>query len=228
MHTRSAGEQHELREINISGRPPQPKVLLFVAKIISYIFHPVFIPVYVIWFLINVHPYFFAGLPGWKITATMIQFLLMYAFFPIITTLLLKGLGFISSVYLRTQRDRVLPYVINMIYYFWIWYVLFRQPDYSPVIVQFSLAIFIACIGGLMGNIYMKVSMHAIAVGIMVTFMILLAFSEKNDFGVYTSIALLIAGLVCTARLIASDHSQKEIYWGLAIGIISQIIASWF
>ena len=229
MSTRLAiDEQHELREINILEMPYQPKGLRIIAKIISYIFHPVFIPVYVIWFLINIQPHLFAGFSAWKKVTTMIQFLLMYAFFTIITTLLLKGLGFINSVYLKTQRDRVIPYVACMIYYFWVWWVLHNQPDYSVAIVQFSLAIFIASIGGLMANIYMKVSMHAMAVGVMVTFIILLAFSEKKDFGIYISVALLIAGLVCTARLIASDHSQKEIYWGLVIGIASQIVANWF
>ena len=229
MSTRLAiDEQHELKEINIPDIPPQPKGLRIAAKIISYIFHPVFIPVYVVWFLINIQPYLFAGFSEWRKTTTMIQFLVMYAFFPLVTTLLLKGLGFIDSIYLKTQRDRVIPYVACMIYYFWVWYVLFRQPDYSSAIVQFSLAIFIASIGGLMANIYMKVSMHAIAVGVMTAFMITLAFLEKKDFGIYISIALLITGLVCTARLIASDHSQKEIYWGLVIGIASQIVANWF
>src|SRR5678809_1290490 len=129
MSTRLAiDEQHELREINISEMPSQPKGLRMIAKIISYIFHPVFIPVYVIWFLINIQPHLFAGFFSFIKVTTMIQFLLMYAFFPIITTLLLKGLGFINSIYLKTQRDRIIPYVACMIYYFWVWWVLHNQP----------------------------------------------------------------------------------------------------
>ena len=55
MNTRLAvDEQHELKEINIPDIPPQPKGLRIAAKIISYIFDPVFIPVYVVWFLINI------------------------------------------------------------------------------------------------------------------------------------------------------------------------------
>lgn len=229
MSTRLAvDEQHELREINISGMPLQPKGLRAAAKIISYIFHPVFIPVYVAWFLIYIQPLLFSGFSPWKKATTMIQFLVMYAFFPLITTLLLKGLGFISSVYLKTQRDRVIPYVACMIYYFWVWWVLHNQIDYSPAIVMFSFAIFLASIGGLMANIYIKVSMHTISVGVMATFIVFLGFLLQKDFGIYISIALLITGLVCTARLIVSDHLQKEIYWGLVIGIVSQIVASWF
>ena len=229
MSTRLAiDEQHELKEINISGTPLQPKGLKIAAKVISYIFHPVFIPVYVIWFLINIQPHLFSSFTVLEKILTMIRFVVVYAFFPLISVLLLKGVGFISSVYLKTQRDRIIPYIICMIYYFSLWFVQRKQPENPTAINYFTLAIFIASIGGLMFNIYLKVSMHTIAVGLMAAFIITLALLEKKDFGIYISIALLIAGLVCTARLIASDHSQKEIYWGLVIGIASQIVANWF
>jgi hypothetical protein len=73
----------------------------------------------------------------------------------------------------------------------------------------------------------MKVSMHALAAGVLMVFMLTLAFAQALDSALYLSIALLIAGLSCTARLIASDHSPKEVYTGLIIGIISQLISNW-
>lgn len=221
-------EQNELQEMNFSGIQKQPKALRFIAKIISYIFHPIFIPVYVAWFLVNIQPYLFAGFTEWRKTLLMIQFLIMYAFFPLVTTFLLKGLGFIKSIYLKTQRDRIIPYVICMIYYFWVWYVLNNQPEYPKAIVQFALAIFIASIGGLLVNNNIKVSMHAISVGVMCTFMMTLALSQEINFGAYVAVSLLITGIVCTARFIASDHTQKEIYIGLLVGVVSQLIANWF
>jgi len=42
------------------------------------------------------------------------------------------------------------------------------------------------------------------------------------------AIALLITGLVCTSRLIVSDHSPKEIYWGLFFGLFCQLAAAVF
>ena len=221
-------KENELKEMRLPELPKQPKSIRVFAKIISYIFHPIFIPVYLAWFLINIQPYLFAGFSALEKTLMMIRFLAVYSFFPLISTLLLKALGFIDSVYLKTQRDRIIPYVICMIYYFSIWFVMHRQPENPPAIISLTLAIFIASIGGLMGNIYIKISMHAIGVGVMVTFMMLLAFSQDLNFGRYLSVSLLITGLVCTARLIASDHSQKEVYWGLIVGIASQIIANWF
>jgi hypothetical protein len=90
------------------------------------------------------------------------------------------------------------------------------------------MAIFLASSIGLMANIYMKISMHAIAMGVMVSFMMLLALSGSASFGTYISVAVFIAGLVCTARLMISDHSSKEIYVGLLAGIIALLLGNWF
>ena len=51
--------------------------------------------------------------------------------------------------------------------------------------------------------------------------------SSKADinFGFYISIAFLLAGLVCSARLVNNDHYPIEVYLGLFLGIIAQLIA---
>ena len=89
------------------------------------------------------------------------------------------------------------------------------------------MAIWISASLGLMANIIMKVSLHAISMGVMLTFIFLLAFSQQLNFGIYISVAFLIAGLVCTSRFIVSDHEPKEVYGGLAVGVISMLIAGW-
>jgi hypothetical protein len=38
---------------------------------------------------------------------------------------------------------------------------------------------------------------------------------------------LLITGLVCSSRLIVSDHTAREVYTGLFIGVASQLVAHW-
>jgi len=44
--------------------PNQPGILKIAAKIISWVFHPVFIPVYVLIFLLREQSYLFVALPG--------------------------------------------------------------------------------------------------------------------------------------------------------------------
>src|SRR5690606_7330603 len=43
----------------------RPALLAIPAKVISVIFHPIFVPVYVVYFLINVHYNLFASFTEW-------------------------------------------------------------------------------------------------------------------------------------------------------------------
>jgi len=220
---RNSGE----REFKELGHQPQNPVIRVVAKVISYIFHPLFVPVYIAWFLLTVQPYLFSsGSPGQKMLK-LLQFFIMYSFFPLVTVLLAKALGFLSSVYLKTQKDRVIPYIACGIYYFWMAYVLRPLPDMSREVVQLSIAIFVASSVGLIANIYMKVSMHAMSMGIMVIFILMLASIQGENFNLYIAASILLAGIVCTSRLIVSDHNSREIYVGLMIGAFSQLLAPW-
>jgi hypothetical protein len=218
---------NQLKEIRKTAFPKQPGAVRGAAWIISYLFHPVFLPVYVVGFLVFVHPYMFAGFSERNKSIVVIQAFVALTLFPLVTVFLCKGLKLINSVQLKTQRDRIIPYVACEVWYFWLWYVWRNLPDYPIQVVQFALAVFVAGSIGLLANIYMKVSMHAIAVGVAICFFIILALTEPIPFGLYVTAALLMGGLVCTARFIVSDHTTKEVYVGLFIGMISQLIGYW-
>ena len=196
------------------------------ARVISYIFHPLFIPLYVIAFLvyeIGVFP----DRDDWGKKLVMIQFLVSYTLLPLITIMLMKGLGFVQSIHLKTQKDRILPYVVCEIFYFWGWYVS-KNLHYPKVVVVFALAVFLACSLGLILNSYMKISMHGIAVGTLCAFMLLAPALVTVHLGFFITIAFLIAGLTCSSRLIDSDHHPVEVYAGFMAGALMQLVAYWF
>ena len=91
----------------------------------------------------------------------------------------------------------------------------------------FLLSLFITASASLLINNYMKVSMHAIAAGGLVSFFTLLLFSNRLDDVLSLLLAFLIAGITCTSRFIVSNHTSAEIYAGFVSGIIIQAIA-WF
>lgn len=220
-------EKNSLLEVR-PQRAKQTRPLRIAARVISYLFHPLFIPVYLCWLIVKTQSYLFGSFSEWEKTIFVVRFGVLYVFFPLVSVLLLKALKFISSIHLKTQRDRIIPYVICMIYYWWMWYVLHNQPQYPGEFVQLSLAIFLASIGGLMANISMKVSMHAIAAGVMAAFVMFLGFSQDLNFGIYISGSIFLTGVVCTARFIDSDHTPKEIYVGLLIGVGALLLALQF
>lgn len=219
--------QNQLQELRERTLPPQPASLRFAGKIISILFHPIFVPIYVYLFLVYIHPYFFAGLDPWNKTVVLLRAILMYTFFPVVSVLLLKAVGFINTIYLKTQKDRIIPYVVCGVWYFWVWWVTRNLPEYPAGIKELAMGVFLASSAGLMLNIVMKVSMHAIAMGVVATFILTLALREGISSGIYITITLLSVGLVCTSRLIASDHTTKEVYTGLFAAVICQLIGNW-
>lgn len=201
-----------------------PASLRLPAHIISFIFHPIFIPTWIMAFFVFRHPYAFAGVNANLKLFRFLSVIFLTAFLPSFSIFLMKQLGFIQSIFLRTQKDRIIPYIVSMVFYFWAWYVSKNIHD-DPSLTAMLLATFLGCIAGMMANIYFKISMHGIAVGALVTLFIWLSFNPTVSMGIYLAVAIFITGLVCTARLIVSDHSPFEVYAGLFAGIICQLIA---
>ena len=226
--------QNQLKEIRQDNYSQQPLAVRVVGNIISWVFHPVFVPMMVVAFMVHIHPYLFAGFTPFQKFKVMASGFLCFTFFPIVTVLLLKGLKFIDTIYLNSQKDRIIPFVGCMIWYFWVSYVWLNfgktkgGADIPHEALLFASATFISTIIGLMVNIKMKVSLHAIAMGIVLTLFILMAISQPLLYGTWLTVVVLITGLVCTARLIVSDHTQAEVYGGLITGAASVMLARFF
>ena len=198
-------------------------VLRILARVISFLFHPLFIPIYIGLFLI--YPVrLFPDLDDRRRLFLEVQLFVIYTLLPLASILLMKGLGLIQSISLKLQKDRVLPYVVCEIFYFWAWYVLKNQ-QLPKEIVVFSLGIFLASCIGLIANTFLKVSMHTIAAGVVIAFMIYCGLRWDYNYGFYISLAILIAGLVGSSRLILADHEPNEIYAGFAIGAVALLIS---
>jgi hypothetical protein len=198
-------------------------VLRTLARIISYIFHPLFIPLYIGLFLI--YPVrLFPDLDDRRRLFLEVQLFVIYTLLPLASILLMKGLGLIQTILLKSQKDRVLPYVVCQIFYFWAWYVLKNQL-LPKEIVLFSLAIFLASCIGLIANTFLKVSMHTIAAGVVIAFMIYCGLRWDYNYGFYISLAILFAGLIGSSRLILADHQPNEIYAGFGIGVVALLIS---
>ncbi len=216
-------------EFNSSATYKHSGVIIFLAKFISYVFHPLFIPLYVCWYLVFIHHGFFAGFGDKAKTWVMLRIALNMVFFPALTVLLLKGVGFIESIFLRNQRDRIIPYMAAGVFFFWMYLVFRNQPDVPKILTAFTFGVFLTSSVSLIANIYFKISMHAVGCGGMIGLMIVvLNHNASSPFTLPLIIAILITGIVCTSRLIVSDHTQKDIYLGLFCGFVCQLFAAAF
>lgn len=204
---------------------PQPPVARFFGHLISVIFHPLFIATYVTAYLLFIHPYVFAGMERLPKLLKLIFVILNTLLMPGASVLLMWRLKLIPSLQMNTSRDRLIPYVAAIIFYFWPWYVASRQPENPEVFVNFLQGAFFGVCAAWMININSKVSMHTTAAGGLVAFMLLFSFNDENASGLFLSMALLIAGLIGTARFLVSNHSNREIIQGYIIGALAMVVA---
>jgi hypothetical protein len=199
-------------------------LIRFVAHFISILFHPLLITCYVIAFLLFVHPFLFAGFGNQLKLFRFLSVFVTSFFLPVFSIFLCWRLGFVQSMLLRSARDRIIPYVIVMVFYFWVWYVYHNQEENPPESVAFLLGSFLAVCGAWFCNIFFKISMHATAAGGLVMFFLLFSFHDPYASGLYLSLSILLGGLICSARLIVSDHHPVDIYAGLLVGMISEAL----
>lgn len=212
-----------------NGPAHYPVILRFFAHLFSYIFHPLFISLYATYYLAFIHPGYFNGISENGKIWVLLRVANNMVFFPAILVLLLKRVGFIDSIFLKTQKERIMPYIGSGIFFFWMYLVFRNQSEVPSILTAFIFSVFISSSVALIANIYFKISMHAIGVGGLLGLILVIFFTDTSSpVTLPLVIALLITGIVCTSRLMASNHTQKDIYLGLLYGILCQAVGAWF
>jgi hypothetical protein len=199
---------------------------MFVAKLVSYLFHPLLVGVYMGVYMIYLNPVFFNYTDPRSRFLSLATIVNNNFIFPVIVVLLLKGLGFIQSIYLNTQKERIIPYMACIIFFFWTWYVFYNRPEVAQPVKDMLQGVFYASIFGMVANIYFKISMHAIGMGGLIGMMLMVLFGGMMLSGLPFMSAILLTGLVITSRLIASDHQPGDVATGFLVGLGSQILAA--
>ncbi len=207
----------------------QSKPLRVLANIVSFVFHPVFMPTVLVYTLYILAPSSFAGVDAKTFGTMMAIIVLNTLFFPLLAVFLLKRLGFIQSIYMHDSKDRIIPLIATMIFYFWI-YLVFKNDIFKNSTTPFILRVmflgnFFGIILLFMTNIFFKASMHTSAAGGFVGVMIVLMLINPVNMMLPLFISILVCGIVGTARLLTGAHKPAEIWVGYAMGIIVQLAA---
>jgi hypothetical protein len=198
-----------------------------LAKLISFVFHPLFVGVMMAAYLIFVHPLYFVGFSEKEKMLKLLAVINNNVFFPLLVVALLRALGFNKSVLLKTQKERIVPYLASITFFFWTYYVFKNQPETPRVIVYMCRGMFFASSVALVLNNYYKISMHGIGVGGIIGLMALTLVDGTLYSGIPFMVAILVAGLVVTARKIVSDHQWFDIITGFLLGFLCQFMALW-
>ncbi len=201
------------------------KPIRLSAQLISYLFHPLFVPTFFMLYLIKVLPYEFAGITEWQLKLRVFSVFWLTAFFPAFAVFLLWRLKFSESIFLRTQKERVIPYVITMFFYWWMYYLSRNFTDQPLALKFFYFGIFIASSLGLIVNNFIKVSLHAMGVSGLLMAVLLVNLHYPISNVLWVGVAILLSAIVVSARMIVSDHTKQELIIGFVIGLLTQVMA---
>jgi hypothetical protein len=210
---------------NTTMENPQPKIVQYIAHLFSYVFHPLFIPTYFFLYLMQVLPFEFVGITDWQLKMRLFSVAWLTAFFPAFAVFLLWRLKLSDSIFLRTQKERIIPYVITMFFYWWMYYLSRNFTDQPVALKFFYLGIFVASAIGMTVNNFMKVSLHAMGIAGLTTAVILVSVFYPVNNAIWVLLAVVLVALVISTRLVVSDHSKKELLVGLFIGVFTQVAA---
>ena len=202
-------------------------LLRLFANVVSYITHPIFMPSVMAYVLYLLSPISFVQYDDKALPMVFIQIIVGTVFFPLVVVLVARGLGFVQSVQMKTQKERIIPLIATMIFYWWVSHV-FKSND-APVILQVLLrGAYWAIIVLFICSIFFKISMHTMAAGGMLGILTRLMMMSPVEMSIPLFAGIFIAGLIGTARLLLGAHTVFEIVVGYILGYLVQFGAYWY
>jgi membrane-associated phospholipid phosphatase len=208
-----------------------PSLIIVFAKIISAVFHPLFLLIYAFILLSWSNSYLFGESDFTKVfknknnTLLLIWLTIFSVIVPMLTILMMKALGLIKDFVLSEKTDRIGPFIIIGLLYIVIFMNLNNNTSIPGEMRVFSLGATIALFTAFLINLFSKISLHAVGMGgFMVMVILIMARSYAGNEYILV-LTLIFSGMVGSSRLILGAHEPIDIYGGFFVGFISQFIA---
>ncbi len=198
------------------------KGLIITAKIISMIFTPFYLPLVGIALLFTFS--YMNMLPmGYKLLVVTIVYFLTI-FIPTFFIRLYRRQRGWTMQQLGQKRRRIVPYAISMVCYLTCIWLMYYYNIYHFIVIIVIAALLIQAVA-LLINIWWKISTHTAAIGGVVG--ALMAFAELFRFNPvwWLCLAILVSGVLGTARIILRQHSLSQVVGGFLVGAVCAFVA---
>jgi len=208
-----------------------------LAQLISFFFHPLLIITYIFILLLLINPYAF-GVSQIGEQKSMVYLLGVFAttfVIPIFAILIMRQLGMTVSETGDQRLDKIGPFLVAGIFYVFQYYNFYRLPDMPLAFKSAFLGVTIALFIAFFLTLFSDISIHAVGMGalvgaILVTMLLFNYTSIRIGnwlFSLYSVLfaAILLAGLVGSARTIIENPIPNDLYGGYLVGFATQLIA---
>jgi len=187
-----------------------------LAKILSIIFHPLLMPVYGMAIIFSA-PTLFGYLPFNVKKLLILIMLVNNVLLPLSLLPFFIHRNIISSWTITERKERNYPLIITTILYCITSYLIFKFP--IPVFLKtyiFAVS-FLSLIVALI-NFWWKISLHSVGAGALISLVFILSLKMLTPLEWYLISAVVIGGLVLSARLKLNLHSPQQVWIGLFTG----------
>ena len=188
------------------------------AKIVSIIFHPLFMPTLGFYMVLDSSLYLSSSLNPLTTKITYATIFIFTCVLPFINVWFLVNKGFAKDIYLRTRQERKLPYLFSVVYYIILYYFL-KPINLPPVIYLMVLGTTLASIMTLLINLKWKISAHMVGIGGVLGAVIGISERFMQNLNGTMILLFLIAGLIGYSRLKLDAHTPSQVYAGFATGL---------
>ena len=193
-----------------------------LAKIISVIFHPLFIPVYGLTIIYSA-PTLLGYLPFSVKKLLFLILLINNVLLPLLLMSFLINRKIISSWTIYNRSDRIIPLVITTILYSTTSYIIFRFPIpfflKSFIFASSFLSLLVTSI-----NFLWKISLHSVGAGALTAIVLILSFKMYTPLVWYLIIIVIAGGLVLSSRLRLNFHNPRQVWFGFLTGFLGLIL----
>ncbi len=200
------------------------KLLWILSSILSIVFHPLLLATYSFIYVDLFFPYQFMHLAAQQKSQLLATIVTNTLVFPVIVLVLMKALKIVSSFQLRTNKERILPFIAIMLFYFWTYLVVEKLGVghyFTHISLGASLGIFLA----FFINVFYKISIHAVGMGGFLGIALTLTLISTYNLLFPLLLVVIIVGAVGSARLFLGAHNSREIVSGYMVGLLGQMVA---
>lgn len=143
---------------------------------------------------------------------------------PTISFYILKRNKLVSSFSMPNRRERFFPYFSTLVYYIILYYLL-RTNNFPSVFKSATLGTIAVLVLIILINTRIKISSHAAGIaGVVGIYAVLVKQGWVIGGLPIFATLILLAGIICTARLSLNAHRGIEIYLGLVVGFFTEFI----
>ena len=197
-----------------------------LSKVISFFFHPIFMPTYAIFLLFAFSP-LFSDFMSMSQKIQIVQMTIIFTLLlPIFSVLILKKFNVVTSIYMEKREERRWPLLFTIIWY----YLLFRLLDsihIQYIVIQLLFGAMLILLLAIIVSNFWKISLHMLGVGgVLGAFLAIHTLFGGNIFLIIT--LLFCAGLVGFARVNENAHTLKQVYLGFLVGFCTEFLIFYF